>query len=45
MGWLLSFFRKFFGMRDSKLSRPQLIGMYFNDNNRGARRKTNRERA
>ena len=45
MNWLLNFLRSLFAPRRKSVSRPQLLGMYFDESNRGGRRKPNRDRA
>ena len=45
MRWLLIFFRRLLGAPDSHPKRPQLMSIYFNENNRRGRRKENRDRA
>jgi hypothetical protein len=43
--WLLSWFRTVFGGRQKPTDRSHLMSMYFNESNRGGRKKSNRDRA
>ncbi len=45
MRWLLNILRRIFGSSSRKVSRPELMGMYFEESNHLGRRKGNRDRA
>jgi hypothetical protein len=45
MNWLLNFLRSLFARRRKTVTRPQLLGMYFDESNHYGRRKSNRDRA